>query len=805
MIVRTSSHDASAGSRDEFDRRDREEMEAISDEDLVERIAVLEARLREPGLPSSKMTPRAELDRLSQEKRRRDDQKKLEEEERNRPRPLTLTPDQQQAVDGARAILDDESIAPVIRDHLKRKLDDALAGKSRGENVLDRLLTEIDRNKPLTDDEMARVEEYRKYMTPEGDRYIRAIGDELRMALPRIESGNFELARGIIERIDNWAARNQSQIDRENEIWAERLWNRVQLDRPDYEQASDEDLDKFEEELQRFADSDAPEILADDTPDYINQFRDEIAAERARRAGTSEPEAEPAPAAPTPSETPAELPPLSYWPDGAPRMPYSPSMPTLTGKIADDLADENGIVDLEKIREKFDDPNFEYVGFDFETTGLATSSEVADAEGQDSVDRPWQIAVISYKGGEEVDRTVLRMDPAKNSNPMALKVTGMTDEEIRAADQTWADQLLPMVDLFEGKTAVAQNAGFDLGIMRDMLDTVLDPDRAGELPEGADIEALRRGLNERGITSGKDWTPDGGVLDTKALAVAVHSKRRKEGDPGVPENNKLVEMAKFYDAPHVKAHDAESDVEAMIGIMRPMLDNAAGYDKQRPIDLNYERDREREDAEVFPQKLDQYREAREAWAASREAEPEPEGERRRYFQKNPYDFLDGYDGTPKEARREFISAWGGDNPPDQVDESALNFLAVAARATYQSQYGFSYNVARARWNGDDLDGDDFNLAQLVLRAQADDSEEFNAPLAEAYRNFADALGNAPDPNRPPVADTPALGPRRRRRGSPVQAGERWAVRHRQQHPGRPELARRCRPRQPVSEPAARSC
>lgn len=90
-----------------------------------------------------------------------------------------------------------------------------------------------------------------------------------------------------------------------------------------------------------------------------------------------------------------------------------------------------------------------YVAFDFETTGLRTSS-----------DRIMEVAAIRFVDGEISDRFVTLVNPNQSIPPMITKITGITNQMV--ANKPFEKEILDDLILFIGKDPlVAHNINFD--------------------------------------------------------------------------------------------------------------------------------------------------------------------------------------------------------------------------------------------------------------------------------------------------------------------------------------------------------
>jgi DNA polymerase III epsilon subunit-like protein len=296
-------------------------------------------------------------------------------------------------------------------------------------------------------------------------------------------------------------------------------------------------------------------------------------------------------------------------------MLWGPKYPTLQGDALQRFIREDGQLDVPALQEFL--KNSDVVALDFETSGLDTNrrfSKTPDA----SRDRPVEVSAVPFKNGEEDgDAFDTRMNPGKPINPAAARVTGITDEVVKDAP-IWTSQVPELLRAIGDRPVVAQNGVFDIELIKDMIDTIQNPDRESELPEGIDVAALRQQLTDLGATD-VNWMPPGGVIDTLALARGLHGEGRNK-QPDAPRDNKLGTLAQHYGVELDNAHAASADAKAAVGVLGKMLEKAEADSKNIPV-LQQQRYFDK-DVREFPAKLQAHLDALPGYEeAMREWEP----------------------------------------------------------------------------------------------------------------------------------------------------------------------------------------
>jgi len=242
--------------------------------------------------------------------------------------------------------------------------------------------------------------------------------------------------------------------------------------------------------------------------------------------------------------------------------------PSVQGERLRRYVRADGTLDVEGLQKYL--KHNEVVGLDFETTGLNVTRRW-DKNPEKATDVWTQIGVIPYKNGQRSgDGYEVLSNPHQPLDPFITKLTGLTDEQL-AVEPTWITQLPRIIEAIGNRTIIAQNGSFDVEMIKDAIDTVMNPARNGELPPGVDVRTLQQQLNALGINS-KDWMPPGGVIDTRALAGGIYSEEHKqEGDPAIS----LVPLAAHFGIPNKNAHNASEDVKVMMQVLDRILQVAA--------------------------------------------------------------------------------------------------------------------------------------------------------------------------------------------------------------------------------------
>jgi DNA polymerase-3 subunit epsilon len=95
------------------------------------------------------------------------------------------------------------------------------------------------------------------------------------------------------------------------------------------------------------------------------------------------------------------------------------------------------------------------VGFDTETTGLSVQE-----------DRIFEIGLVTFQGGERVDRFCELMDPCKPLSDVSREKTGVSDEDLRGKP-TFASYADDIVRRLSGAVVVGYNIlGYDLPLLQ---------------------------------------------------------------------------------------------------------------------------------------------------------------------------------------------------------------------------------------------------------------------------------------------------------------------------------------------------
>ena len=185
-------------------------------------------------------------------------------------------------------------------------------------------------------------------------------------------------------------------------------------------------------------------------------------------------------------------------------------------------------------RKMSDEPGFEYVAFDLETTGLSATS-----------DRIVEIGAVRFDAsGEVVGEFERLVNPLRPSGPMARAVHGISDAELALAET--AEVVLPEFLGFLGDpdrtTLMAHNASFDAGFL------------------GRELARLGRPM------------PGHAVIDTLALA------RRRWPKIG---SHKLDSLARRLNLDPEKPHRAFADSRRVRGLWLAL--EAASEAEESPL------------------------------------------------------------------------------------------------------------------------------------------------------------------------------------------------------------------------------
>lgn len=85
---------------------------------------------------------------------------------------------------------------------------------------------------------------------------------------------------------------------------------------------------------------------------------------------------------------------------------------------------------------------------------------------------PCAVAMVAVEGDEVVQqhRTLIQPPPqVAYFSPFCVSLHGITADQVRHAP-SWAEAMSSMVRLIDGRTVVAHNAAFDMGVVRDACD-----------------------------------------------------------------------------------------------------------------------------------------------------------------------------------------------------------------------------------------------------------------------------------------------------------------------------------------------
>ncbi|WP_037545481.1 3'-5' exonuclease [Spirochaeta lutea] len=105
-----------------------------------------------------------------------------------------------------------------------------------------------------------------------------------------------------------------------------------------------------------------------------------------------------------------------------------------------------------------------FVAFDFETTGLYSTS-----------DRIVEVGAVKFQGATVLGEFGHLIDPGRAIPEDASKISGITDEMVRGKPSI--QTVLPaFLEFIQGSVLVAHNAGFDLGFLRAALQICDVPD-----------------------------------------------------------------------------------------------------------------------------------------------------------------------------------------------------------------------------------------------------------------------------------------------------------------------------------------
>lgn len=165
------------------------------------------------------------------------------------------------------------------------------------------------------------------------------------------------------------------------------------------------------------------------------------------------------------------------------------------------------------------------VGFDTETTGLSVTE-----------DRIFEIALVTFQGGELVDPYAILLDPMRPLSEASREKTGIRDEDLqgRPVFQTMAPEI---ADRIRDQVLVGYNVlEYDLPLLRAELARV-----------GMDLPPCR-------------------VVDVLVLARGLGLK----DDQGRRIRLRLEDVVRFFEVPMGTAHRATADAEATVRLLYAM-------------------------------------------------------------------------------------------------------------------------------------------------------------------------------------------------------------------------------------------
>ncbi|MBP7125176.1 3'-5' exonuclease [Myxococcota bacterium] len=165
------------------------------------------------------------------------------------------------------------------------------------------------------------------------------------------------------------------------------------------------------------------------------------------------------------------------------------------------------------------------VGFDTETTGLSVTE-----------DRIFEIALVTFQGGEPVDPYAVLLDPMRPLSEASREKTGLRDEDLqgRPVFQTLAPEI---ADRIRGQVLVGYNVlDYDLPLLR--------------------AELARVGME----------VPPCHVVDVLVLARGLGLK----DDQGRRIRLRLEDVVRFFEVPMGTAHRATADAEATVRLLYAM-------------------------------------------------------------------------------------------------------------------------------------------------------------------------------------------------------------------------------------------